>query len=249
MRDEFVVEALVLHEKVPLLVRELIASELWKLNVYPLLKDFLSKEQSVKGYLESATLGRAVRLLPPQAHLAAADRVRAAASPHRQGGAQGAVPQGGGGRLLGDPAQDHLHVGGALRPLHRTLPHRAAASAAAHRLGKAAGRVRLFDAARCALGEEAVGAPRRRRHAAPLRAGAVVARGRGGRATHGQERGAGVAFGVQHDVRRRSSSKVQDHQLPQEPALATSCTAQRDNCRPDPAADRSAALVGRASVY
>ena len=40
-RDEFVVEALILHEKIGLLIRELIATELWKLNAYPILKDFL----------------------------------------------------------------------------------------------------------------------------------------------------------------------------------------------------------------
>ena len=50
-RDEFVVEALLLHEKMPLLVRELIACELWKLNAFPLLKDHLAKHNSVKGYL------------------------------------------------------------------------------------------------------------------------------------------------------------------------------------------------------
>ena len=50
-RDEFVVEGLLLHEKLPVLVRELIASELWKLNVFPLLKDWLGKNNSIKGYL------------------------------------------------------------------------------------------------------------------------------------------------------------------------------------------------------
>jgi hypothetical protein len=32
-RDEFVLEAMILHEKLPLIIRELIASELWKQNV------------------------------------------------------------------------------------------------------------------------------------------------------------------------------------------------------------------------
>jgi HSP20 family molecular chaperone IbpA len=50
-RDEFVVEALVLHEKLPLLVRELIACELWKQNAYPLLAEHISRKASVKGYL------------------------------------------------------------------------------------------------------------------------------------------------------------------------------------------------------
>ena len=50
-RDEFVVEALLLHEKMPLLIRELVACELWKLNVFPLLKGHLEKHNSVKGYL------------------------------------------------------------------------------------------------------------------------------------------------------------------------------------------------------
>ena len=50
-RDEFVLEAVVLHEKMPLLIRELIASELWKQNAYPLLKNWLEKNNSIKGYL------------------------------------------------------------------------------------------------------------------------------------------------------------------------------------------------------
>ena len=50
-RDEFVLEAVVLHEKMPLLIRELIATELWKANAYPLLKDWLAENNSVKGYL------------------------------------------------------------------------------------------------------------------------------------------------------------------------------------------------------
>ena len=48
-RDEFVVDALVLHEKLLLLVRELLACELWKQNAYPLLRDFIAREASVKG--------------------------------------------------------------------------------------------------------------------------------------------------------------------------------------------------------
>ena len=48
-RDEFVVEAFVLHQKLPLLIRELIACELWKQNAYPLLKDYISKKASIKG--------------------------------------------------------------------------------------------------------------------------------------------------------------------------------------------------------
>ena len=50
-RDEFVLEAVVLHEKMPLLIRELIATELWKSNAYPLIKDWLEKNNSIKGYL------------------------------------------------------------------------------------------------------------------------------------------------------------------------------------------------------
>ena len=50
-RDEFVMEALVLHQKIPLLIRELVASELWKANAFPLLKDWLAEHNSVKGYL------------------------------------------------------------------------------------------------------------------------------------------------------------------------------------------------------
>lgn len=50
-RDEFVVEALVLHEKLPLLVRELVACELWKQKAYPLLAEHISRRASVKGYL------------------------------------------------------------------------------------------------------------------------------------------------------------------------------------------------------
>ena len=50
-RDEFVLEAFVLHEKMPLLIRELIACELWKENAYPLLKDWLAEHNSIKGYL------------------------------------------------------------------------------------------------------------------------------------------------------------------------------------------------------
>lgn len=50
-RDEFVLEAMVLHEKIPLLIRELIASELWKQNAYPLIKDWLAEHNSIKGYL------------------------------------------------------------------------------------------------------------------------------------------------------------------------------------------------------
>lgn len=76
-RDEFVVEGLLLHEKLPVLVRELIASELWKLNVFPLLKDWLAKNNSIKGYLllyheavianlleTVSVIARARRLLP-----------------------------------------------------------------------------------------------------------------------------------------------------------------------------------------
>ena len=50
-RDEFVLEAFVLHEKMPLLVRELVACELWKANVHPLLQAWLAKNNSIKGYL------------------------------------------------------------------------------------------------------------------------------------------------------------------------------------------------------
>ena len=50
-RDEFVMEALILHEKVPVLIRELVATELWKANVFPQVQEFLSKENSIKGYM------------------------------------------------------------------------------------------------------------------------------------------------------------------------------------------------------
>jgi hypothetical protein len=50
-RDEFVMEALVLHEKIPLLIRELVSTELWKENVFPLVHEFLSAENSIKGYM------------------------------------------------------------------------------------------------------------------------------------------------------------------------------------------------------
>jgi hypothetical protein len=50
-RDEFVLEAVVLHEKMPLIIRELIACELWKENAYPLIKDWLEKNNSIKGYM------------------------------------------------------------------------------------------------------------------------------------------------------------------------------------------------------
>ena len=50
-RDEFVLEAMILHEKLPLIIRELIASELWKQNAYPLIKDWLAKNNSIKGYM------------------------------------------------------------------------------------------------------------------------------------------------------------------------------------------------------
>ena len=50
-RDEFVMEALVLHEKILLLIRELVSTELWKENVFPLVHEFLSTENSIKGYM------------------------------------------------------------------------------------------------------------------------------------------------------------------------------------------------------
>ena len=62
-RDEFVLEAVVLHEKMPLLIRELIASELWKQNAYPLLKDWLEKNNSIKGYLLLYQEGVLINLL------------------------------------------------------------------------------------------------------------------------------------------------------------------------------------------
>jgi len=46
-----VLEAFVLHEKIPLLIRELIACELWKQNALPLMRDWLNKNNSIKGYL------------------------------------------------------------------------------------------------------------------------------------------------------------------------------------------------------
>ena len=62
-RDEFVLEAFVLHEKMPLLIRELIASELWKQNGYPLLKDWLAEHNSIKGYLLLYQEGVLINLL------------------------------------------------------------------------------------------------------------------------------------------------------------------------------------------
>ncbi|EOD24555.1 hypothetical protein EMIHUDRAFT_64844, partial [Emiliania huxleyi CCMP1516] len=62
-RDEFVVDALVLHEKLPLLVRELLACELWKQNAYPLLRDFIAREASVKGRTPPACTPRTPRYL------------------------------------------------------------------------------------------------------------------------------------------------------------------------------------------
>jgi len=62
-RDEFVLEAMVLHEKMPLIIRELIASELWKQNAFPLIRDWLDKNNSVKGYLLLYHEGVLVNLL------------------------------------------------------------------------------------------------------------------------------------------------------------------------------------------
>lgn len=50
-RDEFVLEAFVLHEKLPLLIRELISCELWKAHALPLLRGWLDANNSIKGYL------------------------------------------------------------------------------------------------------------------------------------------------------------------------------------------------------
>lgn len=50
MRDEFVMEALVLHEKMSTLVHSLIASELWRANVYPELRDEAARLDGVRLY-------------------------------------------------------------------------------------------------------------------------------------------------------------------------------------------------------
>jgi hypothetical protein len=62
-RDEFVLEAFVLHEKLPLLIRELVACELWKQNAYPLLKGWLAENNSIKSYLLLYHEGVLVNLL------------------------------------------------------------------------------------------------------------------------------------------------------------------------------------------
>jgi hypothetical protein len=50
MRDEFVMEGLVLHEKMGLLVHSLLASELWRCNVYPLLEEKASEADGIRLY-------------------------------------------------------------------------------------------------------------------------------------------------------------------------------------------------------
>ena len=51
--DEFIVEAFISFEKVPVLIHELIAIETWKLRVAPLIEDELVKncKNSMKPYL------------------------------------------------------------------------------------------------------------------------------------------------------------------------------------------------------
>ena len=48
--DEFVIEALVDHEKLPLLIAELIALEAWQEQALPVLFDEIAEKNSVKGY-------------------------------------------------------------------------------------------------------------------------------------------------------------------------------------------------------
>lgn len=50
MRDEFVMEALVLHEKMGVLVHSLLASELWRTHVYPRLRDEAAERDGVRLY-------------------------------------------------------------------------------------------------------------------------------------------------------------------------------------------------------
>lgn len=50
MRDEFVMEALVLHEKLPVLVHDLIATELWRARVLPQLREEAHKRDGVRLY-------------------------------------------------------------------------------------------------------------------------------------------------------------------------------------------------------
>ena len=63
MRDEFVLEAFVLHEKLPLIIRELVACERWKQNAYPLMKTWLDENNSIKGYLLLYQEGVLINLL------------------------------------------------------------------------------------------------------------------------------------------------------------------------------------------
>ena len=50
-RDEFVVEAILLHQKMPLLIREIVAADLYKQHAFPRLKEWLATNASIKGYL------------------------------------------------------------------------------------------------------------------------------------------------------------------------------------------------------
>mmetsp|Transcript_25646 Transcript_25646/g.59365 ORF Transcript_25646/g.59365 Transcript_25646/m.59365 type:complete len:125 (-) Transcript_25646:36-410(-) len=50
MCDEFVMEALVLHEKMPTLVHSLLASELWRTNVFPKLRERAAELDGVRLY-------------------------------------------------------------------------------------------------------------------------------------------------------------------------------------------------------
>ena len=48
--DEFVYEALCDLDKIPIVIHELIAAELWKHKVWPLIKDDITDHSSVRAY-------------------------------------------------------------------------------------------------------------------------------------------------------------------------------------------------------
>lgn len=49
--DEFVMEAFCTAEKIPWLVNDLLTSEVWMSNVFPLVKSEVAKLSSIKAYL------------------------------------------------------------------------------------------------------------------------------------------------------------------------------------------------------
>ena len=49
--DEFIMDALITAEKIPWLVNDLLTSEVWMSNVFPLVKDEVAKLSSIKAYL------------------------------------------------------------------------------------------------------------------------------------------------------------------------------------------------------